>query len=274
MDRLVTISTATPAELSIKLLGKISAAVNGREIRVTGRHAQALLALLVLQRRPRSREAIAADLWPDADGSSSAALRQALWLVRGAISATGADPDSILEADQDSIGLRPSVRLDLDASRFERLVRGRPAEPEQALPLYRGDLAEGLCHECFASDRERLSDAYEDALAMAAEDRLAAGDLGGARSTAEELLARDPLREEGHETLIKVYGASGSRSQVHRQFRRLRAVLEREIGVEPLPQTMAAYRIALAATVERSRLQAASSVFAPRHGMAAFAGRT
>ena len=88
------------------------------------------------------------------------------------------------------------------------------------------------------------------------------------------LAVGDPLREEGHETLIKVYGASGSRSQVHRQFRRLRAVLEREIGVEPLPQTMAAYRLALAATVERSRLQAASSVFAPRHGMAAFAGRT
>ena len=84
----------------------------------------------------------------------------------------------------------------------------------------------------------------------------------------------DPLREEAHETLIRVYGASGSRSQVHRQFRRLRVVLEREIGVEPLPQTIAAYRLALAATVERSRLQAASSVFAPRPGLAAFAART
>ena len=111
MDRLVT-DSATPVELSIRLLGKISARVNGREIRLTGRHAQALLALLALQPRPRSREAIAADLWPDADGSSSAALRQALWLVRGAISAAGADPESVLEADQDSIGLRPSLRLD------------------------------------------------------------------------------------------------------------------------------------------------------------------
>ena len=153
-------------------------------------------------------------------------------------------------------------------------MRGQPAEPEAALLLYRGDLAEGLCHECFASDRERLSDAYEDALAMAAQDRLDCGDPAGARTAAEQLLARDGLREEAHETLIRVYGATGSRSQVHRQFRRLREVLEREIGVEPLPETIAAYRTALAETVERSRLSAASAVFATRRGLAAFAGRT
>ena len=96
----------------------------------------------------------------------------------------------------------------------------------------------------------------------------------GARTAAEQLLARDGLREEAHETLIRVYGATGSRSQVHRQFRRLREVLEREIGVEPLPETIAAYRTALAETVERSRLSAASAVFATRRGLAAFAGRT
>lgn len=273
MDQRVS-HAAAPVELSMRLLGRISASVNGREIRLTGRHAQALLALLALQPRPRSREAIATDLWPDADGSSSAALRQALWLVRGAISAAGTDPDAVVEADQDSIGLRGCLNLDLDAGRFERLVRGQPAEPEAALLLYRGDLAEGLCHECFASDRERLSDAYEDALAMAAQDRLDCGDPAGARTAAEQLLARDGLREEAHETLIRVYGATGSRSQVHRQFRRLREVLEREIGVEPLPETIAAYRTALAETVERSRLSAASAVFATRRGLAAFAGRT
>jgi DNA-binding SARP family transcriptional activator len=260
-----------PASVSVGLLGRIAASIDGREIRLSGRHAQALLALLALQPRPRSREAIAADLWPDSDCSSSAALRQALWLVRGAISAAGTDPDAIVEADQDSIGLRTGLQLDLDVTEFERLVRGNPAEPETALPLYGGDLAEGLCHECFASDRERLSDAYEDALALVAQARLAAGDLGGARTAADRLLARDPLREEAHETLIRVYGAIGSRSQVHRQFRRLRTILEQEIGVEPLPETVAAYRSAVADTVERSRLRAASTAFVPARTLGAFA---
>ena len=247
--------------LSVRLLGRISADIDGRELRLNGRHAQALFALLALQPRPRARESIAAELWPDSDCSSSASLRQALWLVRGAIAAIGIDADAIIEADQDAIGLRSTVRLVLDTALFERLVRGEPAEPEQALRMYQGELAEALCHECFASDRERLSDAYEDALALAAQTRLATGDLAGARAAAELLLARDPLREEAHEVVIRVYGAIGSRSQVHRQYHRLREILEREIGVEPLPETMAAYRAAVAETVERSRLRVASSAF-------------
>src|SRR5207253_3560456 len=44
--------------LSVRLLGRISAEVDGRELKLTGRHAQALFALLALQPRPRSREAL------------------------------------------------------------------------------------------------------------------------------------------------------------------------------------------------------------------------
>ena len=256
--------------VKVSLLGRISAVVDGHELRMTGRHAQALLALLALRPRLRSREAVATDLWPDADAGCTASLRQALWLLRGSLNGAGVDPDRVIEADQDSIGLRPTVGLEVDAHRFERLVRCRPAEPEEALRIYRGDLAEGLGHECFAADRERLSDAYEDALALAAGTRLASEDLEGARFAAEELLARDQLREEGHEILIRVYGSMGSRAQVLRQFRRVAAILEREIGVEPLPETMAAYRQALDQTVERSRRRAASQVFGTRLGLVGY----
>jgi DNA-binding SARP family transcriptional activator len=257
-------------EVTVSLLGRITAVIDGHELRLNGRHAQALLALIALRPRLRSREAVATDLWPDADAGCTASLRQALWLLRGALNGAGVDPDRVIEADQESIGLRPTVRLDVDAHRFERLVRCGPAQPEEALRLYRGDLAEGLGHECFAGDRERLSDAYEDALALAAGARLTGGDLDGARCAAEELIARDSLREEGHEILIRIYGAMGSRSQVLRQFRRLAATLEREIGVEPLPETIAAYRQALDQTVERSRRRAASDAFTPRLPLVAY----
>ena len=260
--------------LSVRLLGRISAEIDGHELKLTGRHAQALFALLALQPRARSREALAAELWPDSDCSSSAALRQALWLVRGAIAAVGIDADDVIEADQDAIGLRSTVRLVLDTALFERLVRGEPAEPEQAIGMYKGELAEGICHECFATDRERLSDAFEDALALAAQSRLTSRDLHGARAAAEQLLGRDLLREEAHEVIIRVYGAIGSRSQVHRQYRRLREVLEREIGVEPLPETAAAYRAAIAETVERSRRRVASTAFVPPPVLAAAFAQT
>lgn len=251
--------TMTTIRLSVRLLGRMSVQVGGHPVRIAGRQSQALLALLVLRPRIRTREAIAADLWPDAAAGSTGSLRQALWLVRSALASTGTDPDQVIESDADSIGLRSEVSVEHDVAEFERLVRGRPARPEEALRMYRGELAEGFAHECFARDRERLADAYEDALALAAESRLSAGDLDGARVAALELLARDPLREEAHQTLFWVHGANGSRSQILRQFRRLEALLAREIGEAPLPETVEAFRAAMAATVAQSHRRAAGA---------------
>jgi DNA-binding SARP family transcriptional activator len=260
----------TRPDLTIRLLGRIEVVTNASEVRLAGRQAQALFALLVLRPRPRTRDAIAADLWPDADGGSSASLRQALWLVRSGLSGAGLDPDRLLEIDGDIIGLRSAARLDLDAARFEAALGADPARPDEAVGIYRGDLAEGLGHECFAAERERLADSYEDALALLAERKLSAGDYEAARCAALELLGRDPLREEAHVVLIRVYGARGSRSQVHRQYRRLRDVLARELEVEPLPETQAAYGAALAQTFERSGRRVTSSVFATSVGQPVF----
>jgi DNA-binding SARP family transcriptional activator len=239
--------------LKIGLLGRLEVRAETVPVRIGGRHAQALIGLLALRPRLRLRDTLAAELWPDADGPSAGALRQALWLVRSSFAAAGLAADDWLEADQDSLGLRRSVRIDLDTDRFERLShRGDGDDPEQALTLYAGDLLEGLGHECFAAERERLSDLYEDLLARVAELRLARGDVIRAREAATELLLRDPLREEAHAVLIGVYGHSGSRSQVVRQYRRLCAILRTELAVTPLPETEAAYRAALARATTRS----------------------
>ena len=238
--------------LTVRLLGRLEVEVDCREVRLAGRHAQALFALLVLQPRPRLRDAIAADLWPDFDGPSASSLRQALWLVRTGLSSAEVDPDSLLDVSQDTLGLRRDVRLDVDVTAFESLVGEGPLGATRALTLYRGDLAEGLGHECFASDRERISDLYEDALTSTAEARLAAGDVQGAREAATLVLARDPLREEAHAVLIAAYGIVGSRSQVVRQYRRLSSILRTELAVPPLPETEAAYRAAISRTVARS----------------------
>jgi DNA-binding SARP family transcriptional activator len=245
--------------LTVRLLGRLEVEACGTPVRLGGRHAQALAALLALRPRPRLRDAIAADLWPDFGGPSASSLRQALWLLRNALTTAGVDPDAVLDVGPDTLGLRRETRLDVDATRFEAMVADGPSSSSLALDLYRGDLAECLGHECFAADRERMSDLYEDALAAAAEQRLAAGDIAGARSAATTLLARDPLREEAHGVLIAVYGVSGSRSQVVRQYRRLADILRTELAVRPLPETQELYREALARSEERSADRARES---------------
>ena len=244
---------ATPSSLDVTLLGRISAhTAVGREVRLVGRHAQALFTLLVLTGRPRTREAIAADLWPDALGAATGPLRQALYQIRTALVAAGADVDAILEATprRSDCADRPCTRSTSTGS------RPAPAIPrcaaEVAVELYAGDLAEGLGHDCFAAERERLSDRFEDTLVILARQREAAGDLIGARQAAERLIGRDPLREEAHEVLIAIHGLSGTRSQVVRQYRRLCEVLARELEETPLPETDATYRLALRRARDRS----------------------
>lgn len=251
-------STAACApRLAVRLLGRLEVEALGRPVRLGGRHAQALMALLALRPRPRLRDAIAADLWPESQGPSASSLRQALWLVRTGLSAAGIDPDDVLEVEQDTLGLRRCERIDLDVARFEELLAGGPTRTDEALALYQGDLADGLGHECFAAERERLSDLYEDGLTRAAVARLEAGDVDRARTAAMLVLSRDPLREEAHGVLIAAYGIDGSRSQVVRQYRRVEAILHAELGVAPLPETEAAYRTALALTVRRSEARIA-----------------
>lgn len=247
-----------PPTLDITLLGRVSVRIpTGVEVRLAGRHAQALFALLALTRRPRTREAIAADLWPDTPVAATGPLRQALYQSRSALLASAVDPDAVLESDAEILGLRPEAIRTLDAAAFENCTDDPSCSPETAIGLYMGDLAEGLGHECFAAERERLADRFEDALARVAEERLAVGDHDGARQAAERLLLRDPLREEAHAVLIAVYGQHGTRSQVVRQYRRLCAVLARELDERPLPETDATYRAALLSAVERSRDRAA-----------------
>jgi DNA-binding SARP family transcriptional activator len=240
-------------QLSIRLLGRMELRAGTTPVRLTGRQPQALLALLVLDRRRRTREAVATDLWPESSSTSTGCLRQALWLVRNAFAEAGVDPDAYLEVDGDALAMRLEAPIVLDVDAFEAAARGRPVRASTAVALYCGDLVEALGQECFAAERERLSDLYEDMLQMHAEACLAGGDFAGAREHAERLLARDPLREEAHVVLIETHARTGTRSQVVRQYRRLRAVLDRELAVEPLPETELAYREALATTIARSR---------------------
>ena len=69
----------------------------------------------------------------------------------------------------------------------------------------------------------------------------AAGDLPGAIRATERRLDLDPLDEAAHVRLMELLAASGDRSAALRQYRACVAILDRELGVEPLATTTARY---------------------------------
>src|SRR4029450_12718374 len=109
----------TQPTLSVRLLGRLEIVACDQPVRLAGRHAQALAALLALRPRPRLRAAIAADLWSDVDGAPAPSLRPPLWRARTGISAAGVEPDAVLEVGQDTLGLRPELELDTDVAQFD-----------------------------------------------------------------------------------------------------------------------------------------------------------
>ncbi len=255
-DRPASGASRTP-EQRISLFGAVGLTSHEHSVRLASRNARALLAVLALDQRMRFRDAIAADLWPDLpESEAGSALRQALWLLKSGMVDAGIDPSALLDCDKERIGLRHGITIELDVARFEDCMLGRPVRVEEAIDLYAGDLAEGIDLECLARDRERLADLFEDALAEASRCRMLDGDFDGARDAALRLLRRDPLREEAHTVLIELYGLIGSRSQVSRQYRRLREILAAELNVEPLRETEDAYRIAIRRAAARSEVRA------------------
>lgn len=71
------------------------------------------------------------------------------------------------------------------------------------------------------------------------------GDYTAAIGAAHHYLVIDDLAEDVHRRLISLYATLGNRRAALRQFERCAAVLERELGVRPLPETRAAYEAAL-----------------------------
>jgi DNA-binding SARP family transcriptional activator len=85
-------------DLEVGLLGPIWSTWQGHPVRPATRSAFALLAFLAIEGRPRSRDVIGANLWPEASAASSGALRQALWVLRSALAQVGASPSESMTA--------------------------------------------------------------------------------------------------------------------------------------------------------------------------------
>jgi len=128
--------------------------------------------------------------------------------------------------------------------------RTRPEALQQAVNLYRGVFLDGFalpgCPEFdiwLDEERDMWERRYRDALSAVVEACTAAGDYSAAITAARRYLAVDDLAEEVHRHLIALYAAVGDRAAALRQFERCAVVLERDLGVSPLPETRAVYEI-------------------------------
>lgn len=223
--------------IAVSLLGPPRVERDGRRVAFETRKALALLALLALAERPRTRDGLADMLWPDQDPERArGALRRTLSDLR-----SGIGPD-LLEANHDQVRLVTGPQLSVDVVRFRELAaRGRLGE---AVDLFGGDFVEGLAvrgaprfEEWVEAQSDALRRELVAALAVLTEERAATGDLLAAMRLARRWVEADALHEPAHRALIRLFAATGDRAAALEQYRLCVAILSEELGVEPLPET-------------------------------------
>jgi predicted ATPase/DNA-binding SARP family transcriptional activator len=202
-----------------------------------------LLAYLAYERRhTHSREVLIEMLWPDSSAEAGrASLSVALSSLRNQLEPPGTPAHSVIRADRFSIGLN-SATVTTDVSEFEAAIKAasKTTSPTdrrqflgQAVELYTGPLLPGFYEDWIIVEQERLSGLFFDAVTALINDLEEAGDLNSALRHARHAVSVDPLREEGHQHLIRLLASSGQPGAALRQYRELERLLDEEMAEEP-----------------------------------------
>jgi predicted ATPase/DNA-binding SARP family transcriptional activator len=237
--------------LRIALLGPPTLTWGDRSFVIARRQARALLYRIAAAPQPVPRDQLGHLFWPTSTESTG---RRNLTVLLTQIRRALPQPDLLVAAD-DAIGL-DHTSAETDTLAFATLIPQATGARRldllaDAVRQYRGPFLDGFAlpdsaeFDIWASqERQVWERRYLDALTVLVEEYAAAGDYHAAIDAAQQALATDELAEDMHCRLIALYAVVGDRTAAMRQFERCVVVLERELGVDPLPETRAAYEAA------------------------------
>lgn len=242
--------TAEPT-LRVYLLGPAWVEWQGEPLSIGRRQTRALLYCLAAKGHPVAREEICFGFWPDRPDSQ--AHRQLSHLISH-LRAALPDPE-LIESVNDTIELNWN-RVWCDAWSLRvacaSLEPENAAQLEQATRYYRGSFLSGFSlpaapeFELWVSEQRTLHERlYLDALRVLLRAETARMEYDRAIKYARLYLHVDEMAEDIHRELMVLHVMSGDRPAAIQQYKRCVAVLQRELGVEPLPETRAIYRAIL-----------------------------
>lgn len=254
-SELVQSDEGAAGALRVCLLGPPRVVWADRFLVIRRRQVRALLYYLATVRQAVPREHLCGLFWADVPEATARRNLTALLThlrhdlpVPDVLLTTG----DLVELDRNGFWADAEVLAHLCAA----VRRGSPARTlQQAIVLYHGPFLAGFslpgCPEYEAwvtAERQAWEQMFLEALDAVIEEQAARGEHEAAIAAARRYLEIDDLAEDIHRRLIQLYGDIGNRSAARSQFNRCVAMLERDLGVHPLPETVAAYRAALSGT--------------------------
>jgi DNA-binding SARP family transcriptional activator len=242
--------------IEVRLTGSVSIEGDGaRRAQLSSPRTQVAFVRLTMDRqRGTTRDQLADTLWPGGlPNTWASALRSVVSRVRSfvATAVPGGSSSLVAEAGRYVLHLPDDAIIDVEraetaaAAAQEALGAGRlPAARDLAVAAIT-DLQKPLLPdhdgEWVAGVRQHLADALLTGLETASLAASRLGDHADALAFANEAVRRTPLRESAHRCRMTAHIAAGNRAEALRAYQRLRRSLADELGVDPAPETEAAY---------------------------------
>jgi predicted ATPase/DNA-binding SARP family transcriptional activator len=241
------------AALRVMALGTLEVSVGGAPVPPkTWGYAKAreLLLLLLLHPEGRTREQVGAALWPEA---SPAQVRNNFHVTAHHLrKALGRAEWLKFERDRYRIDAGGGI-IEFDGSQFETQVtdalrrsRRGPVPVDalhSALALYRGAFAEGEPFgDWHLETRDQLARLHAEGLETLGAALVKQERYDEAAAVFERLIRQEELHEDAYRALMVCRARAGDRTAAMREYRRLEAVLKREMDDEPSDETAALFR--------------------------------
>jgi ATP/maltotriose-dependent transcriptional regulator MalT/DNA-binding SARP family transcriptional activator len=261
-DALQQIVYRPPYTLRIQMLGGFAIFRGDREVRDRdwrSSKARQLLQFLITERgRQVPRERILDMLWSELDEESAGNnLRVTLNRLSKAIEPDRPDgaPSSYILQHGDAYAFNMQCDHRLDAADFDTAVTeaqradGRGlrqaaiAAFRRAVAYYNGPyLPEAMYEEWTTVERERLAMLFNDSALCLGVLLLDEGAAHESIGLAWRVLEYDRSHEEAYQLLMRAHAHLGERSTALRLYERCVSALRSELGVDPMPQTVAIYQ--------------------------------
>jgi DNA-binding SARP family transcriptional activator len=255
----------------IELLGGFCARRRSGEIaRFRRRKDSELLAYLAcFPQNPHSRDELMELLWPEVEPSAGRnRLRQTLASLRRVLEPEDVPSASVLKADRYTIRLdMAAVSVDVSAFRAALEAAGTAASESAleslltAIGIYREGFLCGFYQDWIVAERQKLQEEYLGALRRLARLLEESGKGEHAIPYLRRALDVDPLHEETHFALMRLYAAQGDVAAVRGQYQEMERVLREEWEESPPPAARSLLSSLLSQAAVASLKNASSSAF-------------
>jgi ABC-type oligopeptide transport system substrate-binding subunit/DNA-binding SARP family transcriptional activator len=243
-QRRIEANASSQASLQLRLLGPPETIWNGKPLEIPRRQPRAILYHLGTQPQPVPRTKLCLLFWPDITESEARRhLSNQIYNLRRALP----DPE-LIQTPNGQLSLNPQHTWS-DVKVFDHHSQSSQSKKlQQSADMYRGPFLDGFSlaeakEFSLWVDRERrtFERVYLEILSDLIKIYTDQGEYDAAIAHARRYLQIDDLAEDVHRRLIDLYAAQGDRSAALRQFEQCATILERELGVDPLPETRDVY---------------------------------